>query len=82
MRAGLGCPPDPFCINDCENTNFRLKHWLGFREKKLPKFSEKLWPKWQKLIRRREKKHFAICQANIMFGVTLRNSWKVVTILR
>jgi len=37
-RAGLGVPPMKFYTNDSESSNFQIKQWLGFREKKLPVF--------------------------------------------
>jgi hypothetical protein len=35
-QAGLGFPPLRYY------TNFRLKHWLGFREISIPKFIQEL----------------------------------------
>ena len=41
-RAGLGFPPSRYYTNDSESNNFRLKHWLGFRETSIPKFIREL----------------------------------------
>ena len=40
--TGLGSPPIRYYTNDSESNNFRLKNWLGFREKPLPEFITEL----------------------------------------